>query len=122
MQWAQPRSLLDAETKALIVYHDNPEITEDEKLRVSVCISVHPETPVGSEIGKMTIAGGKYAPAHFRLAPDGYAEAWRWVYAEWLPASGYQPDDRPCFEMYPEGDKAEDGTTAVDIVIPVRPL
>jgi len=39
--WAGPRGFLQRlGTEMLCVYHDNPEITEDDKLRLSVCITV----------------------------------------------------------------------------------
>ncbi|MBN1837659.1 MAG: AraC family transcriptional regulator [Spirochaetales bacterium] len=124
MRWAEPRQLIDfPQTQALIVYHDDPEITEKEKLRVSVCLSVPPDTPVDGAVGRMTIPGGRYALARFALTSEQYGEAWQWVFAEWLPGSGYQPDDRPCFELYPGGDAPDDsGRVTVDIVVPVRPL
>ena len=42
---------------------------------------------------------------------------------DWLPDSGYQPDDRLCFEDY-LNDPGEDakGTHIFDICIPVKPL
>lgn len=124
MSWAGPRKLVNfPETQALIVYHDDPEITEKQKLRLSVCLSVPPDTQVEGAVGKMTIPGGRYALARFNLTPEQYGDAWQWVFAHWLPGSGYQPDDRPCFEMYPGGDAPDEtGKVTVDIVIPVRPL
>ena len=117
--WAGPRGLTnDPNAKCLIIYHDNPEITEEEKLRVSVCLTVPEDTKVDGEIGKMTIPEGKYAMARFELTHEEYAQAWDWVYSQWLPQSGYEPDDRPCFELYPEEEK--DGKMVVDICIPVK--
>lgn len=122
--WAGPRNLLHfPDTEFLIIYHDNPEITEESKLRISVCITVPADTKVDGEIGKMTIPGGKYAFARFRLGKTGYQEAWTWVYGEWLPGSGYAPDDRPCYEQYYGGPSdSGDGLMDLDIVVPVRPL
>ena len=112
--------LSDKDSKFLVVYHDNPEITEENKLRISVCLTVPASTEVSGETGKMTIAPGKYAIARFILSGSEFQEAWSWVYGTWLPQSGYQPDDRPCFEMYPEEEK--NGKFTVDICIPVKPL
>jgi len=120
--WAGPRNLIGGpDFKTLIIYHDNPEITEDNKLRVSVCISVPEDTQVSGEIGKMEIPAGSYAVVPFLLANDEYQSAWDWCYGEWLPRSGYLPDDRPCFELYPEPAN-DTGKTRVDIYIPVKPL
>lgn len=124
MAWAGPRKILDRPgAKGIIVYHDSPGITEEEKLRLSVCLTVSEDTEVDGEIGKMTIPGGEYAVSRFSLSTEEYGEAWQWVFGTWLPESGYQPDDRPCFEQYPEGDRAdENGKTIVEIVVPVKPL
>jgi len=119
--WAGPRGLLArADLKSLIIYHDDPNITQEDKLRMSVCISVPENTKVEGEIGKMEIEGGKYAFAHFELSATDFEKAWNWVYGEWLPQSGYQPDDKPCFEMY--SSQPENGKFKVDICIPVKPL
>ncbi len=122
--WAGPRGLLNyPDTKTIIIYHDNPEITDETKLRVSVSISVPADTAVEGEIGKMVLPAGKYALARFELSDDEYQEAWDWVYRDWLPESGYQPDDRPCFEMYHNDPKTHpQGKSIVDICIGVKPL
>ncbi|MBD3241721.1 MAG: helix-turn-helix domain-containing protein [Chitinivibrionales bacterium] len=124
MKWAGPRGLIKfPETKMLMVYHDNPEITDESKLRTSVCITVPRDTAVDGEIGSMDIPGGTYAIAHFEIGGDEYGEAWKYVYGQWLPDSGYQPDDRPCFEM-PHNDPEDhpERKHIVDICVPVRPM
>jgi AraC family transcriptional regulator len=119
--WAGPRGLLsNKDLKSLVVYHDDPNITSEDKLRMSVCISVPEETKVGGEIGKMKIEAAKYAIARFELDASQFQQAWDWVYSQWLPNSGYQPDDKACFEMYPEEPK--DGKFVVDICVPVKPI
>ena len=43
MQWAGPRGLIKPdESKMLFVYHDDPEITDESKLRTSVLLTVPP--------------------------------------------------------------------------------
>lgn len=119
--WAGPRGLIGGkEFSSLIIYHDDPNITAEDKLRMSVCITVPQSTKVDGEIGKIELDSANYVIARFELTSDGFAEAWQWVYGEWFPASGYQPDDKPCFEMYPEEPK--DGKFIVDICVPVKPL
>lgn len=124
MRWAGPRGLLRGPaTRSLTIYHDDPEITDEEKLRISVCITVPEDTAVDGEFGKMTIPGGEYAIARFQLAPDQYADAWNAVYGGWLPQSGYQPDDRPAFEQCLSDPKEHpEHLQDVAICVPVRPL
>ncbi len=123
-KWAGPRNLLNFPgTKVISVYHDDPRITDESKLRLSVCISVKEETEVDGEIGKMKIPGGKYAVARFELANNEYEDAWKAVYGGWLPESGYQPADSFPYELYLNDPKEHpEGKCIVEIHIPVKPL
>jgi len=124
MAWAGPRDLLKfPETQVICVYHDDPKITDEEKLRTSTCITVPKDTPVDGEVGYMTVPGGKFAVARFELADDEYEDAWKLVFGTWLPESGYQPDDRLCYELYRNDPKEHpENKCIVDICVPVRPL
>ncbi len=123
-KWAAPRGLLQQpDLQVLSVYHDDPEITADDRLRVEVCITVPEDTPVEGEIGKMTIPGGQYAVGRFELDVQDYGAAWQVIYGEWLPQSGYQPDDRPAFErMVNNPEEHPQHKHVVDICVPVKPL
>lgn len=122
--WAGPRGIMaQPDLKVMSVYHDNPDITDEEKLRVSVCVTVPEDTEVEGEVGKMEIPEGDYAIAHFEIKAHQYGDAWDAVYGGWLPESGYQPDDRPCFEIYHnDPNQHPDNLHIVDICMPVKPL
>lgn len=119
--WAGSKGLLQQpDFKTLCVYHDSPEITDEDKLRTSVCVTVPEDTKVEGEIGKMKIEGGDYLVGKFEVNSQEFQQAWELIFAKILPQSGYQPDDKPCFEMYPEPH--ENGIFKVEICIPVKPL
>ncbi len=122
--WAGPRGLLAGEdVQMLTLYHDDPEITDEEKLRISVCVTVPEDTEVDGEIGKMAMPGGATAVARFELDADQYAQAWGSVYGGWLPKSGYQPDDRPAYERCLNNpEEHPEKKHVVEICVPVRPL
>ena len=124
MRWAGPRGLMsDPETKVLTVYHDDPNVTDEDKLRTSACITIPAEMRVDGEIGKMTLDPGDYAVGHFEINEDEYGEAWNHLMGGWLPQSGYQPDDRTCFEInLNDPGKHPENKHIVDICIPVKPL
>lgn len=124
MRWAGPRGLLRfPETKMLSIYYDDPNVTEESRLRVDCALTVPAETSAEGEIGRTTLPGGKYAVAHFELNPEEYGDAWKLVMGGWFPESGFQPDDRPCFELYLNDPKQHpEGKHIVDICVPVRPL
>jgi len=117
---AGARDVIDGESEYVALYHDNPELTDDDKLRVTLGISFQREFAGDETLGVMTLDGGKTAMAHFRLNSREYQEAWDWVYCQWLPLSGYVPDDRPAYELFPFERKDEgDGRHPVVICVPV---
>ena len=122
-QWAEPRGLLNNPgIQWITLFHDQTGLTEEHKLRISFCLAVEGDVQGEGEIGNMTIPGGKYAIGHFELKEDQYQEAWRAMVVDWLPESGYQPDDRYCFECYPENSNQPCGIQKVDIYLPLTPL
>jgi AraC family transcriptional regulator len=125
-KWAGTRNLIDEDmTQIINIYHDDTEITDKQKLRVSACITVPDGTKVDGEVNMMHIPGGKYACASCVLAPPEYQEAWDWMYKNWLPASGYVPDDRLSFELYYLNNLFADEQKTkhnVQICIPVKPM
>jgi AraC family transcriptional regulator len=124
MKWAGPRGLMaQPDVKMLCVYHDDPEVTDEMKLRVSVCVTVPSETRVDGEVGLMNIASGAYATARFEISEHEFQSAWDYMFGVWLPQSGYQPDDRLCFEWcMNDPQKHPEHKHIVKICIPVKPL
>jgi AraC family transcriptional regulator len=124
LKWAGPRGLMaQPDVKMLCVYHDDPEVTDEQKLRVSVCITVPSVTRVDGEVGLMSIASGAYATARFEINDQEFQAAWDYMFGVWLPQSGYQPDDRLCFEWcMNDPQKHPEHKHIVKICIPVKPL
>ncbi|SES98979.1 AraC family transcriptional regulator [Natronincola peptidivorans] len=122
--WGAERGLMEAdEIKWLTLFHDKLDLTEDHKLRISICMTVSKGVKVDGEVGRTTIPGGKYAVGHFQLQEDQYQNAWKALCGQWLPESGYQPDDRLCFELYPKHTSGDlENSQYVDIYIPIKPL
>ena len=119
--WAGPRNLAsDPDLKVFNIYHDDPGVTDEEKLRLSVGLSVPPDTKVDGKIGKIDLEGGKYVIARFELTSRDYEKAWGWLFGEWFPSSGFQPADGPCFEMC--GTEMDKEFHKVDICVPVKPV
>ena len=123
-RWAGPRGLLQLpDTQSLSIYYDNPDVTAPEKLRLDVGITVPEDTEVSGEIGKHAMPAHKAAMARFELSADEYEAAWDLVFGVWLPESGYQPDDLPCYELYYNNpDEHPENKHIVDICVPVKPL
>jgi AraC family transcriptional regulator len=75
-------------------------------------------------VNVMDLPGGPCAAATFTGTADEITDAWDHVFAAWLPASAWQPDDRPCVEVY-RGRAMVDvkaGVFRCELCLPVRPL
>ncbi len=121
VKWAGPRGLINAATKTITVYQDDPAVTEMEKVRQDACITVTGDVKTEGEIGKAVIPGGKYAAGRFQVDAKGFEKAWNTM-CLWVTESGYQFCGSP-YELYCnslEDDKHEQFD--VEICIPVKPL
>jgi len=123
-RWAGPRGLFrNPETRMLAVYRDSPDVTPIEKLRSDACITVPIGTRVKRDVGLMTLPGGTYAAAYVEIDATQYGEAWDRLFCDWLPGSGYQPDNRPCYELHLNDPRKHPQMKHIlDICEPIRPL
>jgi len=123
MQAEKQYLLEEGQNKVLAIYHDNPEFSDKNQFRTSLCLTIpnhlKPSEREGLEI--MNLVGGLYAVGHFEIMPDQYSDAWNYIYQEWITGSGYIPRDSYPFEMYMNapgpGDKH-----IVDIYVPIEPI
>ncbi len=121
MQFAGPRGLLNSpDTKTLTVYHDDPSITEIEKVRQSACLVITQDVKTEGEIGKMTIPGGKFAVGHFEISVNEFEQAWNTM-CVWFTESGYEPGEGNPYELYySDCDQNPEHKFILDICIPVK--
>lgn len=122
-QWAAPRGLyVPNVSKSATITHDDPSVTDLDKIRQSACIIVEGDIKTEGEIGKTVIPAGKYAVGHFELGMDEFQQAWNTM-CHWFTESGYQQGEGCTYELY-----HNDYTThpqkkhIVDICIPVKSL
>ena len=99
--WAGARSLLGRpDVEYIAIYHDDPEVTAPENLRISVGVTVPAGTPAAGEVSLLDIPAGRYICAGFEIDASEFGAAWQYVCGEYLPQSGWQPGDGPCYESY----------------------
>jgi AraC family transcriptional regulator len=120
MSWAGPRGLLGPHMKIIGLVHDDPEVTPPDKIRYDACLVVGEHLKPQGEVAVQEIAGGEYAIATHRGPYDRLGQTYARLCGEWLPASGREAGDRPCFEVYrnsPQNARPEDLLT--DIYMPL---
>ena len=122
MQFAAPRGLIKPDSHTITVYHDDPSVTEIEKVRQSACLVVENEVKTEGEIGKMTIPKGKFAVGHFEISVTEFEQAWNTM-CVWFTQSGYEPGDGNPYEFYYcDPENHPENKFVLDICIPVKRL
>lgn len=98
--WAAGQGIGSTRQRSFGIYYDDPESKPASELVADACIEVAPEQPLDGALRPLTIAGGRHAV----LVHTGpYAELerpYRWLFGEWLPASGEEAADAPVVEEY----------------------
>ena len=120
-QWIEAHGLRGPTRITLGIAYDDPSITAPDKTRYDACVVVPRDFKPDRLVEVMDVPGGTYAVAEFVGNAREIVAAWNAVFAGWLPTSGYEPDDRPCYELY-GGDPTVDGrgTFRCSLCLPVR--
>lgn len=115
---------VNADLISMQVYHDfpdfsiyNPALAFDKWAAVEVSSFDH--IPEGMET--FTIPGGLYAVFVHKGGPANAAESFGYIFGSWLPASDFEADHRPHFEILGEKYKNNDPDSEEEIYIPIKP-
>ena len=80
--------LQNPERKWLMVIHDNPAVTEENKMLQSACLTLGEDEMGTKELNEMTIPDGRYLVGKFELSENEFKQAWDgmsiWVMDEGL--------------------------------------
>lgn len=100
--YAGSQGLLDQNTRSFGIYYHDPDSVSPEELRAHACISA-PTTAdlVGAEAPeKLSLPAGRCASILFKGSYAELEKPYAWLFGQWLPQSGYEPGNFPCFEEY----------------------
>lgn len=120
-EFAGRRGLFGPQTKMFGLSHDDPQITDTEKLRYDACIAINKDIEPEGEIGVKTVAGGKYAIFIHKGPYRDLQKSYNDIFRNWLPESECELGDSAPLEIYlnePDKVKAEDLRT--EICIPIK--
>lgn len=104
--------------------HDSPTLTAAPLCRYDACIAIAEDFQPRGDFGVQEIPAGRWACTAFRGKAEEIVQAWLDLFARWLPASNWQPDDRPAVEALgarPDFNPAT-GIFSCELRLPVRRL
>ena len=123
IEFGEKEGIINSSTKYIGISYDDPILTKSTQLRYDACITINIKINISGDIGMHFIKGGLYAVYKFYDQPDQIIGAYEYIYSEWLPESGYVPDDKNSFEIYVDGIELDESRKVrIDICIPVRRL
>jgi AraC family transcriptional regulator len=101
--YATSHNLLSDQTRSIGIYYDDPKSVATNQLRAMACITLnHGEAMTGDDSPPDTteIPAGRCATLLFKGSYAELEKPYDWLFGNWLPQSGYEAADFPCFEEY----------------------
>lgn len=120
--WVKDKDLLEEGANFITLYHDFGSMTEENDLRLSVCMETTAEVATEGEFGTYQLDEGLYVVGRFEVTTEEYQKAWDYMFMHWLPKSRYYNDERLSYEAYPPIKASDESRRVVDICIPIAPL
>jgi AraC family transcriptional regulator len=118
-QWQVRHGVAGRATEAIGIFYGDPEGGDEFRYFAGVIYPTH-VAPEG-EVESHQVPGGRYASYRLLGPYDLIHPAFERLYGEWLPASGYVPDDRPALEIYRNNPYSTPANELItDLLIPVR--
>ncbi|MFR9165033.1 MAG: GyrI-like domain-containing protein [Dysgonomonas sp.] len=119
LKWAYPRGLISSsDFKLAVIYHDNPAVTDEEKLTSDACLIVDKPVKADREFSTYSIKEGQYATGRFEIIRQDFKSAWQCMYSL-IDDYGLQCCGLP-FEIYHNNSEEHpEKKWIVDICIPV---
>lgn len=99
LKWAGARKLLNESTMIFGVCWDYIAVTADQRCRYDACITIPADYAVGKEVNRQIIKGGTYGVYRGVVKNNNFHYHWNRFLNQWLPVSGFEPDNKPCFEV-----------------------
>ncbi len=113
---AGAHGLIGSQTRSFGIYYDDPAAVPAERRRAFAGLAVDASALCPQGLEETTIPAGEVACLLHKGPYADLERAYQYLYGAWLPGSGHEPADTPCFEEYlndPRSLPASEWLTAV---------
>lgn len=115
-RFATEKGLWNCSAEMIGISHDDPTLTDPEKLRYDACVTIVRDVDPEGEIGVRELQGGKYAVFTHLGNYEKLIDSYSYIFADWLINSKYELRESPCLEKYlndPATTRPEDLLTEI---------
>ena len=101
--------------------HDDPNVTEDDKIRYDACLVIHKDAKPNGDVGVKTLKGGKFAVFQYQGPYTNFPEVYDYIFNEWLMNNDYELRDESAREHYRNDPRrTEEQKLKTDIYLPIK--
>lgn len=120
-EFAKKKRLFGFKTQFIGISHDDPKITEADKLKYDACIVVTKNITPEGEIGVQEIPGGKYAVFTHLGSYEYLINSYDYIFGKWISENKATLRNTHCFEKYLNSpDKTKQEKLKTEIYIPLQ--
>jgi AraC family transcriptional regulator len=121
IHWGECQGIVKASQYRLAWCYDNPAVTPVQKCRYDASIEIGNDIKVVEPLSTIDLPEGNYAVMYVKGSPDDVNQAQMLLFSDWLPNSGYEPDDIPMLERYLNDVRVE-GIIESEVIIKLKKL
>lgn len=115
-----PEGHLGPGTQMIGIGYDDPDNTPPTEIRYDASVTVDEDFQPFNEITIREIKGGRYAVTTHEGPYDELKQTYRELFGTWVPQSGHELADSPCFEIYLNDPSSTDPKDLLtDIYLPL---
>lgn len=121
--WSVVKSqkLFTAGIEHIGVAHDDPNVTDAEKIRYDACLVIHKEAKPEGDVGIKSLNPGKFAMFHYTGTYKNLSKVYDYIFNDWLLNSEYELRDEPVREKYRNNPlRTEESKLKTEIYIPIK--
>ena len=121
--WGQVKAqkLFTAGIEHIGLPHDDPNVTEEDKIRYDACLVIHKEAKPDGEIGVKTLMGGKFVVFHYQGSYANFAQVYDHMFNDWLLNTDHELRDAAVREKYLNNpERTEESKLKTEFYIPVK--
>jgi AraC family transcriptional regulator len=123
-RWNEIKNRATTDLLSIQVYYksiDFSDFTPDTEIEKWAAAEVLSFDNIPDGMEPFVLDGGLYAVFIYKGNPDNFQEMFLYIFGTWLPASGYELDKRPHFEILGNKYKHNHPDSEEEIWIPIKP-
>lgn len=115
------QKLFTAGIEHIGISHDDPNMTDADKIRYDACLVIHKKAKPEGNVGLKTLKKGKFAMFHYTGSYKNLSSVYDYIFNEWLLNSDYELRDEPVREKYRNNpQRTEESKLKTEIYLPIK--